>query len=219
MNFEDARDARKPIRYLCVASAGITILALALDAGAASPAAATRPSVAKDDVLEEVVVTAEKRAGTVQTTPFSISAIGALELESRGVTNVEDAVREVPGISMRSGGPDQTEFEMRGLSSTGGASPTVGFYVDDAPLTPPVLALNGKVVVDPDLFDLNRIEVLRGPQGSCREKKETCETHGSSFARQANPAVFRSVISKHQNAGLRGLQWRSSALAPLRSSR
>ena len=166
MNFEDARDARKPIRYLCVASAGITILALALDAGAASPAAATRPSVAKDDVLEEVVVTAEKRAGTVQTTPFSISAIGALELESRGVTNVEDAVREVPGISMRSGGPDQTEFEMRGLSSTGGASPTVGFYVDDAPLTPPVLALNGKVVVDPDLFDLNRIEVLRGPQGT-----------------------------------------------------
>jgi iron complex outermembrane recepter protein len=55
---------------------------------------------------------------------------------------------------------------MRGLSSSGGASPTVGFYLDDYPLTAPAASLVGKVVIDPDLYDLNRVEVLRGPQGT-----------------------------------------------------
>src|SRR5207302_5531751 len=60
----------------------------------------------------------------------------------------------------------QTEFEMRGLTSTGGESPTVGFYLDDSVLTPAAMAQNGKTVIDPSLFDLSRVEVLRGPQGT-----------------------------------------------------
>src|SRR6204780_4017981 len=59
-----------------------------------------------------------------------------------------------------------TEFEMRGLPSTGGESPTVGFYLDDAVLTPAAMAQNGKTVIDPSLFDLNRVQVLRGRQGT-----------------------------------------------------
>src|SRR5262249_54718504 len=60
----------------------------------------------------------------------------------------------------------QTEVEMRGMTSAGGNSSTVGFYLDDTPLTAPANAQNGKVVIDPNLYDLNRIEVLRGPQGT-----------------------------------------------------
>jgi outer membrane receptor protein involved in Fe transport len=116
--------------------------------------------------VEEVVVTAEKRSSTVQKTPMSITALSGATLAKQGTVSLEQVVRDVPGISMRSAGPGQTELEMRGLASSGGSSPTVGYYLNDVPLSPPAAALNGKVVIDPDLFDLNRVEVLRGPQGT-----------------------------------------------------
>jgi len=117
-------------------------------------------------VLQEVVVTAEKRASTVQDTPISMTALSGALMQQEGIANLGDVIQTVPGISVRTAGPGQVELEMRGLSSSGGSSPTVGFYLDDFPLSPPAAALNGKVVIDPDLYDLNRVEVLRGPQGT-----------------------------------------------------
>lgn len=119
-----------------------------------------------NDSLEEVIVTAEKRKSTVQDTPISVTAITGDQLQAQGVSDMKGVIAEVPGISMRSSGPGQTELEMRGLASSGGSSPTVGFYLDDTPLTAPPFTPTGKVVIDPDLFDLNRVEVLRGPQGT-----------------------------------------------------
>src|ERR1700723_2705191 len=116
--------------------------------------------------LQEVIVTAQKRTSTVQETPISITAITGESLQERGVTDLATIVQSVPGVSMRSSGPGQTELEMRGMTSSGGNSSTVGFYLDDTPLTAPASAQNGKVVIDPNLYDLNRIEVLRGPQGT-----------------------------------------------------
>jgi iron complex outermembrane receptor protein len=116
--------------------------------------------------LQEVVVTAEKRDSTVQKTPISLTAITGADLQSQGITNLVEVAQQVPGVSFKTSGPGQTELEMRGLTSTGGESPTVGFYLDEASLTPPAMAQNGKVVIDPSLFDLNRVEILRGPQGT-----------------------------------------------------
>lgn len=116
--------------------------------------------------IQEVVVTATKRATPVQSTPASIEAISGEELAARGVASMAALAQGTPGVSLKSEGPSQTEIEMRGMTSSGGNSATVGFYLDDIPLTGPAGAQNGHVVIDPDLYDLARIEILRGPQGT-----------------------------------------------------
>ena len=116
--------------------------------------------------LPEIIITAQKYKSTVQDTPISLTAVSGQQLAEAGITTVEELTREVPGLSMRSAGPGQTEYEARGLASNGGAAPTVGFYLDEVPLSPPAAAQVGKVVIDPNLYDINRIEVLRGPQGT-----------------------------------------------------
>jgi iron complex outermembrane receptor protein len=116
--------------------------------------------------LQEVVVTAEKRTSTVLETPISVTALSGSSLNERGLSSFSDLVSSVPGVSMRDNGPGQTEFEIQGVTSSGGNSPTVGFYLDGVPLTAPAGAQNGKVVSGIPLYDLERVEVLRGPQGT-----------------------------------------------------
>jgi iron complex outermembrane receptor protein len=116
--------------------------------------------------LEEIVVTAEKRESTVQATPIAMTALSAGDLTGQNITSIQDLVGAIPGISLRTAGPGQTEYEMRGLASSGGSVATVGFYIDETPLSASAVALNGRTVIDADLYDLNRTEVLRGPQGT-----------------------------------------------------
>jgi len=158
------------LRKAALACRGAAIIAVG---AAAAPvlgqqvAAAGAESKGPSDQLEEVVVTAQKRASTVDKTPISITAVTGEDLQNRGVTGFAALAATTPGISFKSNGPGgQTEFEMRGMTSSGGNSPTVGFYLDDVPLTAPAAAQNGKVVIDPSLYDLSRVEVLRGPQGT-----------------------------------------------------
>jgi outer membrane receptor protein involved in Fe transport len=142
----------------------IAVLGAALGASAIAAPAAT--SASDNPGLDEIVVTAEKRNSTVQDTAISMTAISGDQLLSQGITTVEDIAAKVPGISIRTAGPGQTEYEMRGLSAGGGTAATVGFYLDETPLSANAVALNGRTVIDPDLFDLNHVEVLRGPQGT-----------------------------------------------------
>jgi iron complex outermembrane receptor protein len=123
-------------------------------------------AVSADATLEEIVVTSNKRVSTVQDTPASITAVSAADIADRGLTDFNSLAESVPGIAMRTSGPGQTEFEMRGLNSSGGNSSMVGFYLDETPLSSPASAQVGKVVIDPNLYDLERVEVLRGPQGT-----------------------------------------------------
>src|ERR1700733_9375044 len=137
--------------------------------GAENTSATTVESAAdasNSDQIAEVVITAQKRISTVQTTPISVTAVSGEELQARGVESLAVLAQGTPGVSLKTEGPSQTEIEMRGMTSSGGNSATVGFYIDDIPLSGPASAQNGHVVIDPDLYDLNRIEILRGPQGT-----------------------------------------------------
>jgi iron complex outermembrane recepter protein len=116
--------------------------------------------------LPEIVITATKRESTVQDTPISVTAISAADIANKGLTDFNSLAQTVPGIAMRTSGPGQTEFEMRGLNSAGGNTSVVGFYFDETALSSPASAQLGKVVIDPNLYDLNRVEILRGPQGT-----------------------------------------------------
>jgi len=142
------------------------LLVAALLAGPGLAEWASAADAPDDTGLQEITVTAEKYNSTIQNTPISMSALSGDQLIAAGITSVEDVAHEVPGLSMRSAGPGLTEYEARGLASNGGAAPTVGFYLDEVPLSPPALSQSGKVVIDPDLYDVDRIEVLRGPQGT-----------------------------------------------------
>ena len=147
-----------------IAQAVATALGLAL-AGSAYAQAQAQAS-ASGDQLQEVVVTATKRSTDVQSTGASITAVTAEEISDRGIVDFNSLATSVPGISMRTSGPGQTEFEMRGLNSAGGNTSQVGFYLDETPLSSPASAQLGKEEIDPTLYDLARVEVLRGPQGT-----------------------------------------------------
>jgi iron complex outermembrane receptor protein len=147
------------------AGAGLLLLSLAGFAAATGRAASVAPPP-DNSGLDEIVVTAEKRNSTVQDTSISMTALSGDQLLTQGITSVEDIAAKVPGVSIRTAGPGQTEYEMRGLSAGGGTAATVGFYLDETPLSASAVALNGRTVIDADLFDLNHVEVLRGPQGT-----------------------------------------------------
>ncbi len=150
-------------RAVVIAGTG---LALALALAPRTQAAAASEATGDEGGLAEVVITAEKVKSTIQDTPISISALSSNQLEAQGITSVQEIARDVPGMSVRSAGPGLTEYDARGLASNGGAAPTVGFYLDEIPLSPPALSQSGKVVIDPGLYVVDRVEVLRGPQGT-----------------------------------------------------
>ena len=158
--------ARLTHRAVAVCIPVVLLTALSTAAAGQTTESADSPRNALSSQLEEIVVTAEKRNSSVQNTAISLTALSGAELQAQGLADVGAAAREIPGIAQSSAGPGQTEYTIRGLSSPGAAVATVGFYLDDVPMTAPSGAQNGHVVIDPDLYDLNRVEVLRGPQGT-----------------------------------------------------
>ncbi|HVN32638.1 MAG TPA: TonB-dependent receptor [Thermoanaerobaculaceae bacterium] len=114
----------------------------------------------------EVLVTSEKRTEPIQTIPISITALSSDALEGMRVENLLDVTSLVPGLSVEQSTPGQTRITLRGIN-TGGVASTVGVYLDDVPFGSSSGLANGAVVAgDFDTFDVARIEVLRGPQGT-----------------------------------------------------
>ena len=119
--------------------------------------------------VEEIVVTARKKAESLQDVPLSVSALRESSLEELGVNVFEDYLLQLPSVTAGGAGPGTSTIYIRGLASTtpnlttagvGGLAPNVSFYLDEQPLAQPGRNL------DVYAADINRIEVLRGPQGT-----------------------------------------------------
>ena len=143
--------------------AGSTLL---LSAGLAVAPSATAQAQSKAP-LEEIIVTATKRSEVLAKVPMSITVLGGHTLEHQRATNFEDLVSLVPGFSLGdSARAGVSRITLRGIN-TGGVARTVGVYLDDVPFGSSSGLANGAVLSgDFDTFDLARVEVLRGPQGT-----------------------------------------------------
>ncbi|HSY07151.1 MAG TPA: TonB-dependent receptor [Steroidobacteraceae bacterium] len=132
------------------------------------PAAYSQERTAENAGIEEIVVTAQKRAENLQDVPVSIQALGTAKLEELHITNFDDYAKFLPSVSFlgdATGGPGFEHVYMRGVSSSvlenhSGSLPTVGVYLDEQPVT----TIDG--VLDIHIYDIARIEVLAGPQGT-----------------------------------------------------
>ncbi len=137
-----------------------------LSASSLAQQAAADSNSKTSDVLETVVVTSQKRTEEARKVPLSVTAIGGEALKNQQILDVGDLTRNVPNISFsgQSGsGPGLSNIEIRGVSSAAGSA-TVGVYLDDVSLTTRNLYSQG--TAEPRFFDLERVEVLRGPQGT-----------------------------------------------------
>ena len=117
-------------------------------------------------VLEEVIVTAQKRQEVLQDVPQSITVITNATFERQQANNLQDYLALVPGLSLEASTRGVSRITLRGIN-TGGVASTVGVYVDEVPFGSSSGLANGAILAgDFDTFDMTRLEVLRGPQGT-----------------------------------------------------
>jgi iron complex outermembrane recepter protein len=127
---------------------------------------------ASSGALEEVVVTATRRSERLQDVPISVTAFSQEKMDVQGLRSIDDVTRLTPGVAFSRNGTgssanyndEGSDISIRGIDSAAGAS-TTGIYIDDTPIQSRHIGF-GAVNAFPELFDLDRVEVLRGPQGT-----------------------------------------------------
>ena len=130
--------------------------------GLATPHRASLPDI---DSLQEVLVTATKRKESLQRIPISVTAISGQELEDRNAVNFDDYARAIPDLSFTDLGDGRERIAIRGVDSKVGQA-VVGYYFGETPIPDSSSVSAEKVAFDPEIVDINRVEVLRGPQGT-----------------------------------------------------
>jgi len=116
---------------------------------------------AEESGIEVIVVTSQKRVQNLQEVPISVTALGEDELKAMGADDFGSYANNIPGVNFQNRGPGRNKIVVRGISpSVGTSAATVGVYIDDMPIA--------DQTSNPDLkmFDIDRVEVLRGPQGT-----------------------------------------------------
>lgn len=204
--------------------AGVAMLALSPAAFAdparttdVAPAAATDPATAADPAAEpdagpgdDILVTARRRAESVQDVPVAISVLGGAALEQKGAYQLQQIYQEVPSLTVYTSNPRNVTINIRGLGSNvatanNGLDLGVGFYVDDV-----YYARVGQSGFD--LVDLDRIEILRGPQGTLFGRNTTA---GAIVVTTKRPS-FETEASGDVSVGNYGLfQGRGSISGPI----
>src|SRR5580700_6779771 len=112
--------------------------------------------------LQEVVVTATRHEEALSKVPISVTALTQESMDQLGIKDFQDVARFTPGVNIDTSGTDN--ISIRGISSLGGAG-TTGIYIDDTPIQMRSLEFNPDEEV-PKMFDISRVEILRGPQGT-----------------------------------------------------
>ncbi len=133
--------------------------------GSAPALAAPAPEASGAATVGELVVTAEKREENIQSVPMSIQALDTRTLSRLNISDFQDYVKFMPSVSFQTLAPSETSVYMRGVASGDNANhsgplPSVGTYLDEQPIT----TIGG--TLDIHVYDMARIEVLPGPQGT-----------------------------------------------------
>jgi iron complex outermembrane recepter protein len=150
---------------MCIRGARSVLLVSAVSLASVGPALAAEPEGAR---LDEVVVTAQKRAQNLQDVSLAVSAIGADQLVNSNITSVQDLAAHVPNVAVGNQF-GQAQFFIRGIGLDNvftGADPSVALHVDGAVVSQATAQLGA-------FFDLERVEVLRGPQGTLYGRNST----------------------------------------------
>jgi iron complex outermembrane receptor protein len=167
----------------------LTVLILCL-VGLSAPAAAVAADV-NTLTLEEIIVTAQRRSQDIQDVPISMVAISEQALERKGLDTFEQALAQIPNVAFSGERVGTSIPAIRGISGNGtGGLAVVTVYLDETPLT----AVNEAFgTASPVLFDMNRVEVLRGPQGTLYGASSLGGTI-RLITQQPNPLNFESKL-------------------------
>ena len=115
---------------------------------------------------DAIIVTAQKRVEVLAKVPQSVTVVGEQTLDRQQATNLQSYLALIPGLSLTGENRGESRITLRGIN-TGGVASTVGVYVDDVPFGSSSGLANGAILAgDFDTFDVARLEVLRGPQGT-----------------------------------------------------
>jgi iron complex outermembrane recepter protein len=163
MTFKKGPGLSNTTGHGATAFAALAALVIGAGFGAQAQAQNSATAAAADTGgLEEIVVTATRRSEELSKVPISVMAMSQDDMDVRGIKDFQDIARFTPGVSIDNSGTNA--ISIRGISSSGGAG-TTGIYLDDTPIQMRAVGFNPDDTL-PKTFDLDRVEVLRGPQGT-----------------------------------------------------
>ena len=171
-------------------------LAAVLAAVLAAPAIAGEVEAEKERQIEEIIVSATFRDTAMMDTPIAISSLTDELLEDKGAINIQTMYQSVPSLSYRTNSNTFNTISIRGLTPIAGTS-VVSVYVDEVPVTDQ--NDGGIRQIAGTLFDLERVEVLKGPQGTLYGEKAASGAHCATSPRTRTRTPLISKLSAMPN--------------------